>query len=178
MDAGQSVVIVVDGFEPADAGDFTLSVTELPTSELSCDDGLDDDLDGLIDCDDPDCALEVRCTPVCPQGSLGVPPETVYASTVGQLDQQDPGCVQSNAGDLSWEFTAPADGSYTFDTVGSNFDTVLFALDSCGGTELACNDDTVGVRSEITVDLLAGETILVVVDGWSTSEGDVVLNTQ
>ena len=25
-------------------------------TELLCSDGLDDDLDGLIDCDDPDCA--------------------------------------------------------------------------------------------------------------------------
>ena len=30
--------------------------------ELECTDGLDDDGDGLIDCDDPDCGIDPVCT--------------------------------------------------------------------------------------------------------------------
>ena len=30
--------------------------------ELECTDGLDDDGDGLIDCDDPDCGVDPVCT--------------------------------------------------------------------------------------------------------------------
>ncbi|MBX3249072.1 MAG: CAP domain-containing protein [Myxococcales bacterium] len=54
LEACQSVVVYVDGFDPNDTGAVRLSVT---TRETVCDDGLDNDGDGLVDCDDPDCAL-------------------------------------------------------------------------------------------------------------------------
>lgn len=49
----ETVTLVVDGYDATGIGDFALSVD---TSEHACSDGLDDDGDGLIDCDDPDCA--------------------------------------------------------------------------------------------------------------------------
>lgn len=54
----QTVIVVVDGYDGAAAGDFQLTIT---ASEGRCDDGEDDDLDGLVDCDDPDC-FGPRCT--------------------------------------------------------------------------------------------------------------------
>lgn len=50
--ACETVVVVVDGYGADDAGDVTLRVS---TRESRCDDGLDDDGDGQIDCDDDDC---------------------------------------------------------------------------------------------------------------------------
>lgn len=38
-----------------------------PTTELSCDDGIDEDGDGLLDCDDPDCASDAACLPPPPE---------------------------------------------------------------------------------------------------------------
>lgn len=48
----ETVTIVVDGYDGEGVGAFALSIT---TSESSCSDGTDDDEDGLVDCDDPDC---------------------------------------------------------------------------------------------------------------------------
>jgi len=64
-----------------DAGassDFTLAVTETGPNRLAslsatcgilhekwCADGVDDELDGLTDCSDPDCADESRCLQTC-----------------------------------------------------------------------------------------------------------------
>jgi hypothetical protein len=50
--------VVVDGFDAVSAGDFTLNIS--PCFE-ECADFNDNDLDGLWDCDDPDCALDTLC---------------------------------------------------------------------------------------------------------------------
>src|SRR5690606_28111946 len=67
-----------------------------------------------------------------------------------------------------------------FDTVGSDFDTVLAVLDgTCGGPELACNDDepgTFGGHSALTVPLAAGQTITAVVEGWNGAAGNFTLS--
>ena len=52
LDACDEVRIVVDGFDGAAAGDFTLAVGG---REQVCDDGIDNDGDGQIDCEDLDC---------------------------------------------------------------------------------------------------------------------------
>jgi len=39
--------------------------------EIACDDGVDNDLDGLVDCADSDCANAAVCTDVCGDGVVG-----------------------------------------------------------------------------------------------------------
>ncbi|HJL14448.1 MAG TPA: CAP domain-containing protein [Sandaracinaceae bacterium LLY-WYZ-13_1] len=56
--ACETVVVVVDGFGEGDVGAVSLHVE---AEEGRCDDGLDDDGDGRIDCDDPDC-FSVECS--------------------------------------------------------------------------------------------------------------------
>ncbi|MEO0601136.1 MAG: hypothetical protein AAF211_06850, partial [Myxococcota bacterium] len=166
-----------DGID--DDGDFQIDCLDLdcasdPLCAESCDNGLDDDGDFRVDCDDQGCAGDPACcvTDGTLFGSAG-------ATTSGPgLDQYTPSCALSLAQDVSFEFTAPEAGDYTFDTVGSDFDTVLTVLDGCGGTELACNDDTVGLQSEVTVTLAADQTVLVVVDGYSDIEGSVTVRVR
>ena len=63
-------------------------------------------------------------------------------------------------------------GLAVFSTCGSTLDTVLYVRqDSCGGTELACNDDACGVASRITQSVTAGRTYVVVVDGFGAGPG-------
>jgi hypothetical protein len=65
-------------FDAGPGADFTLSVVETGpnrlvslsascslASEKWCADGVDDELDGLTDCSDPDCAEESRCLETC-----------------------------------------------------------------------------------------------------------------
>jgi uncharacterized protein YkwD len=52
LDECETITLVVDGHDADGVGAYRLSITE---SEASCDDGTDDDADGLVDCMDPDC---------------------------------------------------------------------------------------------------------------------------
>jgi hypothetical protein len=58
-----SYYIVADGNWSSDAGEYTLDIlVEVPpTAETVCDDGIDDDGDGLTDCCDEDCFLDDFC---------------------------------------------------------------------------------------------------------------------
>ncbi|MEZ4240652.1 MAG: hypothetical protein R3F59_31775 [Myxococcota bacterium] len=78
---------------------------------------------------------------------------------------------------MTWSFTAPADGDYRFDTTGSSFDPVLLVLDGCDGRELGCNDDAdPDLHSVVDVALAAGQTVVVVVDGYEWYDhGDYAL---
>jgi uncharacterized protein YkwD len=58
LDACQTIVIVIEGFAPDDAGAVHLSIRP---HEHACSDGLDDDGDGLVDCDDDDCGRDASC---------------------------------------------------------------------------------------------------------------------
>jgi len=49
-------------------------------------------------------------------------------------------CVLTKT-DLWYSFTPAATGDYRIETCGANFDTVLSIFDSCGGNEMACNND-------------------------------------
>ncbi|MEM9191220.1 MAG: hypothetical protein AAGF12_18760, partial [Myxococcota bacterium] len=117
----------------------------------------------------------------CPDRVLGsrVGPGVASGTTVGQSDDTRPSCRGGTASDLAFGWTAPATGRFTFDTIGSSFDTVLYLLSSCGGAELpgACDDDSGGgTTSSITLPLNAGQSIVIVVDGFGTAEGSYILN--
>jgi hypothetical protein len=80
---------------------------------------------------------------------------------------------------VTWTWTATATRTYTFSTTGSAFDTVLYVLDDCAGPELACNDDTPpGNTSSVSVPMTAGQTVIVVVDGYGTASGSYNLRVQ
>nr|MBX2802700.1 hypothetical protein [Myxococcales bacterium] len=146
-----------------------------------CDDGLDDDGDGAVDCLDARCAAEAVCLPGCPE-HVGAAKTVVWSgSTLGRPDSYTPTCsLNSTASDVAVSYTASQAGTVTFDTKGSSFDTVLTALDGCGGTPLACNDDAgIGqTHSEIQVSLSAGQQIVLVIDGFATASGATGLNAR
>ena len=97
--------------------------------------------------------------------------------TVEECDDFTPTtCAFSTAADVAYQFVAPATRTYIIDTVGSTYDTVLYVLDGCGGRELACNDDTFGLQSQVRVSATAGQVLIIVVDGFSTAQGSFVLN--
>ena len=75
-------------------------------------------------------------------------------------------------------FQATAGGNYTFDTIGSDYDTIIAVFTDCAGaTELGCDDDIdPSVQSELTVTLTAGQTVLVSVGGLDGATGNWILN--
>jgi hypothetical protein len=174
--------------------DTTLVVLDLGCSELECHDdvvvgtdsqivmnlGQDETVLVVVDGyegDEGDFNLHIQ--PVnCPADSLGsAVPQTVSGTTVGLPDVVAPSCADPGSPEATYSFTAPADGTYTFDTLGSTFDTVLHIHDGdCFGPELDCDDDTVDVQSVVTLTLAAGQTVVVVVDGYGGDAGDYTLN--
>jgi hypothetical protein len=106
-------------------------------------------------------------TLMCPAGALGPElPDTLFGNTFAQENDFTGSCGGGDSPDVGFTFTAPAAGSYTFDTRGSQLDTVVYVLDgTCDGTEIACNDDGDGLQSVVVVDLLADQTVTVIVDG-------------
>ena len=177
MVAGESVVIVVDGYSTA-SGTFNLHIglapptttpTPVPPTRTST----------ATRTSTPTSTVLL----VCPGTDLGASvPASVGGTTVGASNvlggASCGGLGGSNAPDATFLFTAPSTDTYTIDTVGSLFDTVLYLRDaSCVGPEVACNDDSFGTRqSQVTVPLLAGQSVVIVVDGYSTSSGTFSLH--
>ncbi|BAZ13172.1 hypothetical protein NIES4071_50110 [Calothrix sp. NIES-4071] len=80
-----------------------------------------------------------------------------------------------------WSWTAPTNGTVTFDTIGSNFDTYLsvYTGNSVSSlTRVAFNDDigSGNVASRVSFTVTAGTTYYIAVDGYSSNTGNVTLN--
>ena len=80
--------LVIAAGEVGSTGQVQLSLSLLPGSLELCDNGVDDDGDGLTDCDDPDCAAEPGClVEDCDNGADD--------DGDGLTDCADPDCAQS-----------------------------------------------------------------------------------
>ncbi|MCA9571242.1 MAG: putative metal-binding motif-containing protein, partial [Myxococcales bacterium] len=120
------------------------------------DDDLDGDgWDGWEDCDDgdpgrypgaadPEDGVDQDCNGVdaCVTEVVEAG-EHALGSTCAMADAFWPSCSgPSTNGDAARSFVAPADGVYTFDTVGSDYDSTLELRSGCADyVPFACNDD-------------------------------------
>jgi len=77
-------------------------------------------------------------------------------------------CITTTTRGVWFAFTAAVTSAYNIDSFGSTFDTVVSAFDSCGGAELACNDDTTGLQSRITVNINAGNSVRILLSAYSS----------
>jgi hypothetical protein len=170
LQGGQSIAIVLDGGMPNDYSYAHLNISRLEASEAGkCGDVADNDGDGRIDCADSDCSSTPQCkAAACSDRSFpGLNSVVTYAEReptnlfVGT-------CTGSGTPDEAIAFTAPQDGDYVFLYQSDDDDRPIrgmYLLDGCRGRELACR--TPGFRHYIRQPLKAGETVLLVVDGWS-----------
>jgi hypothetical protein len=109
-------------------------------------------------------------TSSCPDGDLGDATGTSSGSHVS-FDQAHQSACPPAVGNLEFTWTAPEAGTYTYSTAGSDFDTVIYVLDGCGGVELACNDDATGLQSELSFSALAGEQFVLGLGGFNSAQG-------
>jgi len=133
-------------------------------------------------------ATPVPSTPVndafAAAATLGIGPSVVVTGTnvLATAEPGEPTHAEVGGGQsVWWRFTAPAAGSVTLHTRGSNFDTVLAVYRGNAVNALrlvAANDDIVdGVDrvSSVTFNAVAGVTYRVAVDGWEESWGTIRL---
>jgi hypothetical protein len=151
---------------------------ENPGIPEDCQDNLDQNCNGLVDCADGDCSLDPLCVPPCADDVLvGSLPISVAGSTVGQGNDESGSCGGTTAAEVVFQWVPDTSGTVTIDTIGSAYDTLLYVRAGCGGAQLACNDDAVGLQSRVNVNVTAGDAIIIVVDGYSGA-GSYVLNVQ
>jgi cysteine-rich repeat protein len=123
--------------------------------ETDCRDGIDDDADGLADCDDADCqqACSESCVSVPPLASLGT-----SGTVAGHADVLETSCGTAGS-ELVYVHTPDTDGVVAFRLL-SDGDLTLAVFGACEpGAELVCGTDVVSFAA--TKD----EPVFVVVEG-------------
>ncbi|NQW61983.1 MAG: hypothetical protein HQ461_04060, partial [Deltaproteobacteria bacterium] len=128
----------------------------------SCTDRIDNDIDGLQDCNDPDCTSNAACGTLL-DGTCGAAfridaAGTFFGDTTG-ADNTSAGisCFGGTGNpDEAWDMLLPREGTVCIDTIGSTMDTVLYLRDSCpGSSDIACNDDTAGLGNASRIQFFA-----------------------
>ena len=116
------------------------------------------------------------CQPINLGSALTV---SVSGATAGASSQSG-SCGGAGAPEATYIYTAPMAGFYVIDTVGSAFNTLLYVrYGSCLGVELACNDDfNATPQSQVSLNLSAGQTIYIAVDGSGSASGSFNLHIE
>jgi hypothetical protein len=113
----------------------------------------------------------------CAQGNCQCWDGLCGACSPADLGSNVPACAAAGSPDVAYTFTAAVTGSYVFDTIGSGYDTVLQLLDAAACGVIGCDDDAGGnLASRVTVQLYAGQTVVVVVDGYGGAAGTFALH--
>jgi hypothetical protein len=122
-------------------------------------------------------------SPTCPATAIPGLPYTDSGATNGMGSDFNPllPCSPNTASnDVIYSFTPTITQSYNVSLLGSLFDTYLYVNTggACpGNTQVACNDDYVGLQSFVSLQLNAGQTYYIIVDGADTGQqGAYVLN--
>lgn len=119
-------------------------------------------------------------TALAPVGDGCPPPNDTCANAI------DVACDETVSGDTSnplatdtvgnpgadlWYSYSGAAGDITASLCGSGYDTLIRVFDSCGGSEIASNDDSCGLQSQVTFTADGTSTYYIAVEGFNTSEG-------
>ena len=104
----------------------------------------------------------------------------VNGTTVGATGTDITSCTFEDTIDVWYSYTPSISETVVVSLCGSSYDTALAIFDDCGGTEMACIDDSVcgglgSLQSEISIALNAGTTYLIRVSGFAGSTGDFIL---
>ncbi len=121
-------------------------------------------------CETGSCAAAVGG---CPSGDLGDALGTALVQDrLGGSGDQAGSCGGSESSERGFLWTAPSDGTFVVSTRGSEGDTVVYVHDgTCAGAELACNDDSGGVSSAVSLSLVEAQEVAL----WVEGRGDVEL---
>ncbi|MDB4970910.1 MAG: hypothetical protein JWN44_6599, partial [Myxococcales bacterium] len=183
--------VIVEGFQPGSEGvvNLTLSVDNDRQLEI-CNNGVDDDKDGFVDCADRKCATFPGCAMSQCRPDQTIDPVPLDGSTVSKLVQTTgaavqarPSCEATPGGPtavVALRLTAKADLKLTWNQLG-NHDFALFAqsgtmLPCDAGSLVSCNASGgtgVGMTSWSAVP--PGRYFLVVAADTPASAGSVAL---
>ena len=151
----------------------TLSTSKTTTAEI-CNNGIDDDGDGAIDCADLDCVNAPNCRPCIPDINLGDivvgdPPKTTVVDTTTGSDRYHPSCAGTSTGkDIVVKFTFKATAGFLLNITQVSGDHAygIYAMppagDACDADEGGCS--YLGGRRSVEASwwpLAAGDYLLI-----------------
>lgn len=149
--------------------------TELPQCNVDqglcvadevCDDGVDNDGDGGIDCSDSDC--EATCGPLITAACMGA--KAAQASNMGDTsadkDIFSAPCTGAGAPETLYSFTPPADGQLTLN-FDSTEDMGVYIRTKCDdpASEIGCANDL--GPDTLSVLVKGGQELTIFVDGYA-----------
>jgi hypothetical protein len=161
--------------------------------ELSCSDGIDDDADGLLDCDDEeDCWYDPACSlGSCPDYDLIDPVQFTPAtslldiSLVASGNDLEGSCISDDGNEYSYFWESPITGCLQLIATSDEVDVGLYIFEECSGEELFCNDDSSFVTSQFGVqfgsylelDVVQGSSWIFVLESENAAMGmaDLIL---
>jgi len=136
------------------------------------------------ECDDGNTVSRDGCSSACKgDGSCRIAAEVTgninlsrrIDSTWQASNSEASSCGATNSGEVVYVMTPETSETLVISTAhgGTDFDTVLSARTDCRdpATEIACNDDDIGEKSTISIDVTAGETYYILVEGAGTAAG-------
>ena len=136
-----------------------------------------DECDGAGACagvDDPD------CHDICTEAFDAFDGANYGNNASAGPDFVEASCQPNSNHDVWWHYTAMCHGQITMDTEGSVLiptnNPVLSVYDACGGSEIACNDNSSGMQASVTFTTTAGGEYWIRVAGYAANTGDIVLN--
>ncbi|WP_437727015.1 DUF4215 domain-containing protein [Sorangium sp. So ce861] len=166
---GQAVPIVVDAYEPREAGPYTLNVRFTP---IVCGDRT---VDSTEECDDGNTTSGDGCSATClheldvlceDAAELVIGANT--SSTAAGTSVFEGTCIGWDLPERIHRFTPPSDGTLTL-TLSAEADLGFYLRESCAdfGSELECADDAGrGEDETLTLDVTRGAPLFVVVDTY------------
>lgn len=181
--AGTTYYFVVDGYN-GEMGWYTIAL-ECPLDvELDCEDGDDDDGDGMTDCDDDDCALNDACVDDC--NPWWFPKE---AGCGYEDDYNNYGLFATNKADsyvctedamtgpeYVYEFLAPVDATVTVSLTEETGDTDILVVKVGEDWECLTNNCIAHGLSEVTFEAEGGKWYYFIVDGFDGAQGSFHLS--
>jgi len=175
--AGETYYLVVDGYQGA-ISTYDLEV-ECPSTSEDCGNGVDDDADGLIDCQDEGCTDTVECLELCVEswslscGSVASGNTATYSGATDQVDSYS--CVPwvESGPEYAYYFQAPLDQANTVTvslSYGAGADLDVFVL---GDEGIPCNSQECVSHGAVFTefDTEPGADYWIAVDGYQGSSG-------
>jgi hypothetical protein len=170
--------VVVDGAFAGDAGKFNFKIdfSQAPQFEVTCTDGLDEDMDGFIDCEDTDCEFELYC-----QDPYEPNDDFAEASVLGEVGPEGlplaEGTMIYPAGEEDWfEFTVAAAGFVHIQAIPVADLDLKVLLHNADGVLLDTADDGyAGETESLSYAVTEPTTLVVAIDGFQNSTGDYQL---
>ncbi|MFH2009213.1 MAG: kelch repeat-containing protein [bacterium] len=181
--AGETYALIVEGYG-GQQGSYTLDVAcnPCPVTEGVCNDGVDDDCDGLVDCADPDCAASPSCVAVgvcSPIQSIACG-GSVSGSNAGSNNIATyPGCggMPGSGPEAYYRLVTPGAANVTATISGLTVDLDFYAIGgSCDPNTCLDYSSSVSPSETVSFAAQAGVPVYLVVDGWGGAVGSFNLS--